>query len=68
MKLGSPEDAQNNLRLDRGRKSSRVITSTSSRVIIIIIKIYFYPVFTLSTTGDDSEPTGGTFMKNTPKI
>jgi hypothetical protein len=66
MKLGSPEDAQNNLRLDRGRKSSRVITS--SRVIIIIIKIYFYPVFTLSTTGDDSEPTGGTFMKNTPKI
>jgi hypothetical protein len=34
--------------------------------MLIIIKIYFYQLFALST-GDDSEPTGGAFMTNTPK-
>jgi hypothetical protein len=37
-------------------------------IVIIIIKIYCYPLFALSTnTRDDSEPTGGAFVKNTPK-
>jgi hypothetical protein len=30
-------------------------------------KIYFYPLFALSTTRDDSEPTGGAFVKTHQK-